>query len=272
VASGNRGMNLHLSEIVSQILEPVANSMKGSVEIISCEEMKSKFDKLNERNKNWLEEGADTGSVEEGAGTNSGDTSTHYCPGSEELEEGEIPPLCTCEVDEGVAEVTSEADEGVARILVGGDTTPRLCGNERDTTKVLVGTADAKKSSMLEMDKGVAIDMVGGVDPNPKGRYTATNLVGGREDTTKSLGGMADVKNSIGSECTLVEESNLTEDADTSGLMESDISSVRNLRVKRMKDSRRMLVESRRNTSTKDNMWQEEWTDMGLDETMDEMM
>ena len=39
VASGNRGMNLHLSEILSDILEPVADEVKNSNEVISTEDM-----------------------------------------------------------------------------------------------------------------------------------------------------------------------------------------------------------------------------------------
>ena len=39
VASGNRGMNLHLSEILSEILEPVADRVENSCEVISTEDM-----------------------------------------------------------------------------------------------------------------------------------------------------------------------------------------------------------------------------------------
>ena len=53
VAGGNSGMNYPLSEIVSWVLEPVATSIQGSSELISCEDLKSKIDNLNLKNKNW---------------------------------------------------------------------------------------------------------------------------------------------------------------------------------------------------------------------------
>jgi hypothetical protein len=49
-------MNMHMSEIMSFILEPVANTMEDTAEIISCEHMKSKLDKLNDINKEWRRE------------------------------------------------------------------------------------------------------------------------------------------------------------------------------------------------------------------------
>ena len=57
VASGSVGMNLHLSEMVSQVLEPLANSWVGGLETISCEDMLSRFDKLNETNRVWKPSG-----------------------------------------------------------------------------------------------------------------------------------------------------------------------------------------------------------------------
>ena len=48
VAGGNQGMNLPLSTVISWALEPLADSlMKSSSEVISNEDMKSRFDKLN---------------------------------------------------------------------------------------------------------------------------------------------------------------------------------------------------------------------------------
>ena len=54
VAGGNSGMNYALSELVSWVLEPVASSIKGSSELISCEDLKSKVDQLNIINKSWV--------------------------------------------------------------------------------------------------------------------------------------------------------------------------------------------------------------------------
>ena len=53
VASGSSGMNLHLSELVSQIMEPIANQWVGGLETISCEDMLSQIDALNLKNKDW---------------------------------------------------------------------------------------------------------------------------------------------------------------------------------------------------------------------------
>ena len=57
VLGGNGGMNAHLSEIISWLLEPLANSMmKNSSEVISDEDLLNKIDKLNEVNKVWEHE------------------------------------------------------------------------------------------------------------------------------------------------------------------------------------------------------------------------
>ena len=57
VMGGNSGMNTHLSEILSWILEPLATSMIGdSSEVISGEDLKNKMDSLNTRNKEWKPE------------------------------------------------------------------------------------------------------------------------------------------------------------------------------------------------------------------------
>ena len=57
VMGGNSGMNSHLSEILSWLLEPLADSMMGkSSEVISDEDLKHKIDKLNLANKDWKPE------------------------------------------------------------------------------------------------------------------------------------------------------------------------------------------------------------------------
>ena len=54
VMGGNSGMNTHISEILSWILEPLATSMIGkSSEVISGEDLKNKMDTLNKKNKEW---------------------------------------------------------------------------------------------------------------------------------------------------------------------------------------------------------------------------
>ena len=52
VMGGNSGMNTHLSELLSWLLEPLANSMMNkSSEVISDKHLKNKIDKLNVINK-----------------------------------------------------------------------------------------------------------------------------------------------------------------------------------------------------------------------------
>jgi hypothetical protein len=54
---GNGGMNAHLSELLSWLLEPLADAMMGkSSEVISDEDLKNKIDNLNLANKDWKPE------------------------------------------------------------------------------------------------------------------------------------------------------------------------------------------------------------------------
>ena len=53
VISGNMGMNIHLSEVVSDLIEPLVDKFMGGRESISTEDMISKFVGLNEDNKDW---------------------------------------------------------------------------------------------------------------------------------------------------------------------------------------------------------------------------
>ena len=53
VASGNRGMNMHLSEILSEILEPIADEAKNTCEVISTEDMVAKMLRVDKSLKNW---------------------------------------------------------------------------------------------------------------------------------------------------------------------------------------------------------------------------
>ena len=55
VASGNCGLNTHLSELISEVLEPIALELDGG-EIASTEEMLFRFENLNNmigKNENW---------------------------------------------------------------------------------------------------------------------------------------------------------------------------------------------------------------------------
>ena len=53
VVSGNMGMNVHLSEVVSDLVEPLVDKHLGGRESISTEDMIAKFMGLNETNKGW---------------------------------------------------------------------------------------------------------------------------------------------------------------------------------------------------------------------------
>ena len=53
IAGGNTGMNLHLSEALSEMIEPLADIYEGANEIISTEELKAKIEALNLKNEGW---------------------------------------------------------------------------------------------------------------------------------------------------------------------------------------------------------------------------
>ena len=53
VAGGDRGMNLHISEIVSDILEPMVGRVEGGQEIISTEDGLSTFEDINVEMEGW---------------------------------------------------------------------------------------------------------------------------------------------------------------------------------------------------------------------------
>ena len=51
MAGGHVGMNLHLSEIISDIQEPIENTIKGGEEVISSEDLQVNMIELNKKNK-----------------------------------------------------------------------------------------------------------------------------------------------------------------------------------------------------------------------------
>ena len=90
VVGGNSGMNTHLSEVLSWALEPLADSIaKKSSEVISNEDMRSKFDKCNKKFSKWVPQKPIQGSI------------TNIKVVSEK--EKEVPGLCDCKEceDEG---------------------------------------------------------------------------------------------------------------------------------------------------------------------------
>ena len=53
VAGGNRGVNLHLSEVVSDILEPMVGRVKGGCEVISTEDTLARFEDITTSGRGW---------------------------------------------------------------------------------------------------------------------------------------------------------------------------------------------------------------------------
>ena len=53
VVGGHLGVNMHLSEIVSDVLDPVVGTYKGGMEIISTEDLLARIDIINEETKGW---------------------------------------------------------------------------------------------------------------------------------------------------------------------------------------------------------------------------
>ena len=53
VAGGNRGINLHLSEIVSDVLEPMVGRVTGGYEVISTEDTLARLEDVSESMRDW---------------------------------------------------------------------------------------------------------------------------------------------------------------------------------------------------------------------------
>ena len=102
VMGGNTGMNTHLSEILSWLLEPLANSMlEKSSEVISDEDLKFKIDKLNQANRDWKPKTEIEHPIHES---------------SEMTEQLELAPgLCGCEECVGVHEEPSSEEESAEK-------------------------------------------------------------------------------------------------------------------------------------------------------------
>ena len=91
VAGGHVGIGLHLSEIVSDLIEPMVGRIEGGREIISGEDLLARVDKINVENRGWTP-------VSWWAGKNSGNfEACELCIGDDEYvwDEGE-PELCKC--------------------------------------------------------------------------------------------------------------------------------------------------------------------------------
>ena len=91
VVGGNIGMNLHLSEIVSEVLDPVIENYEGGCETICTEDLAANLDILNEGNLGWNKETYWNGKQEDCY------VACGNCPGNPELELDLCnPELCSC--------------------------------------------------------------------------------------------------------------------------------------------------------------------------------
>ena len=99
VAGGHLGINLHISEVVSDILDPVVELVEGGKEIISTEDMVAKVEMLNDKMKDWNPGKYWAGMVEEDM------IACDECVGTDigEYSRG-TPELCECEVNDGIDE------------------------------------------------------------------------------------------------------------------------------------------------------------------------
>ena len=53
IAGGNTGMNIHLSETISEMIEPLVDKYVDGNEIISTEDLKARVEMINDENKDW---------------------------------------------------------------------------------------------------------------------------------------------------------------------------------------------------------------------------
>ena len=53
VAGGNKGMNLHISEVISDILEPMIGRVTGGGEVISTEDNLANLEDINILMEGW---------------------------------------------------------------------------------------------------------------------------------------------------------------------------------------------------------------------------
>ena len=98
MVGGHLGINMHLSELVSDIIDPVISTYDGGKEVISTEDMIARAEKLNDENENWeglsFWSGMQLGEYE----------SCTVCNGVEpHVREDGHPELCSCEDQDGIS-------------------------------------------------------------------------------------------------------------------------------------------------------------------------
>ena len=113
VAGGNRGINLHLSEIVSDVLEPMVGRIRGGYEVISTEDTLARIEDVSERMVGWTPSSWWEGKVFENW------VACSKCMSlNEYIWNEDKPSLCRCEGNNGQIH---EDEEEMGDELQGGD-------------------------------------------------------------------------------------------------------------------------------------------------------
>ena len=131
LAGGHMGQGLHLSEIISDVVEPMVGLMKRGREVISTEDLLAKIEKLNKSMSDWTPL-----SWWEGKESN-GYISCGTCVGETEYNFDENnPEMCCCAQqarnNDGEAATTSKV------VPMGGVSTTEPMGEEVTTSSELV--------------------------------------------------------------------------------------------------------------------------------------
>ena len=132
VAGGHVGLNLYISELVSDILEPMVSTLKDGEEVISTEDLLARVDRLNEGLKGW-HVGSHWDGVMEGDMVACG-----RCMGKGEynfmVEDGDRdnPEWCTCTGYDGDRMDTCTSENELVKGSLGEK--PRKLGDEGNTT------------------------------------------------------------------------------------------------------------------------------------------
>ena len=135
VVGGHLGINLHISELVSDILDPVVDTYVGGKEIISTEDMVAKTEILNDDHKDW-----NTYSYWGGMETEEYVSCTE-CMGEDDYKwSDEDPEQCVCEEYDGIH------DDGRMMITMGAMKKLRrsrweesVNWNQEDLTRIFQG-------------------------------------------------------------------------------------------------------------------------------------
>ena len=95
MAGGHVGIGLHISEIVSDLIEPMVGRIKGGKEVISGEDLLGKLDNINVENRGWRPESWWAGKM------SANFEACELCVGdSNYVWDEKEPELCTCQKED----------------------------------------------------------------------------------------------------------------------------------------------------------------------------